>query len=294
MSERPWQLEVFDKTLKKRQKYQELQGRLPNLAAKDCLLITCGDNNGAMNFHFRANGGRWQWADVEGDANADIEQLLGEPVVHLDPAAFPYDDQSFDCIVVVDVIEHLEDDAPFFQEVQRVSKPGGILLVTVPIDDERKIANRLKERAGMGLSFYGHTRMGYSIPELNTAVSRSGFAPDMSGTFIRPVTELLELGINFGYVFTLNRKKGSSKPERQDASPGHPVAISPTTGSAFNSHSGAFRLYSLAFPVLKAITFLDKLIPFVDGHAVVVRARREAVPDRELAESRVNEVEMAR
>jgi SAM-dependent methyltransferase len=44
----------------------------------------------------------------------------------------PFDDSSFDLTVVLDVIEHLEDDVAALRELRRVTRPGGALLVTVP------------------------------------------------------------------------------------------------------------------------------------------------------------------
>lgn len=44
----------------------------------------------------------------------------------------PFDDDSFDLTVSLDVIEHLEDDVSALSELRRVTKPGGALLVTVP------------------------------------------------------------------------------------------------------------------------------------------------------------------
>ena len=44
---------------------------------KKCLLVTCGDNNGALNWYFREHGGEWTWADVSGETNDQIAQLLG-------------------------------------------------------------------------------------------------------------------------------------------------------------------------------------------------------------------------
>lgn len=44
----------------------------------------------------------------------------------------PFDDDTFDLAVSLDVIEHLEDEYTSFRELRRVIKPGGPLLVTVP------------------------------------------------------------------------------------------------------------------------------------------------------------------
>ncbi|MBV8218175.1 MAG: class I SAM-dependent methyltransferase [Solirubrobacterales bacterium] len=44
----------------------------------------------------------------------------------------PWEDGSFDLITCLDVIEHTPDDRVTLQELRRVSRPGGFLLVTVP------------------------------------------------------------------------------------------------------------------------------------------------------------------
>jgi SAM-dependent methyltransferase len=44
----------------------------------------------------------------------------------------PFEDDSFDLAVCLDVIEHLEDDRAALRELRRVLAPGGALLVTVP------------------------------------------------------------------------------------------------------------------------------------------------------------------
>jgi SAM-dependent methyltransferase len=44
----------------------------------------------------------------------------------------PFPDQSFDLVVSLDVIEHLEDDLSALRELRRTVAPGGSLLVTVP------------------------------------------------------------------------------------------------------------------------------------------------------------------
>jgi len=44
----------------------------------------------------------------------------------------PFESDSFDLAVCLDVIEHLEDDRGALRELRRVLAPGGTLLVTVP------------------------------------------------------------------------------------------------------------------------------------------------------------------
>ena len=46
--------------------------------------------------------------------------------------AVPFADQSFDTVVCLDVIEHVEDDSRLVKEFRRVLRPGGHLVLTVP------------------------------------------------------------------------------------------------------------------------------------------------------------------
>ena len=62
----PWQLRMFSKTLKKQQRLRQLRDLLGQPGQHErCLLVTCGDNNGAMNWHLRALGGHWLFSKVQ-------------------------------------------------------------------------------------------------------------------------------------------------------------------------------------------------------------------------------------
>jgi len=50
-------------------------------------------------------------------------------------------DNSFDFVVSIEVLEHVEEDYRFIEEVYRVLKPGGIFLMTTPNGDYLKIPN---------------------------------------------------------------------------------------------------------------------------------------------------------
>ena len=104
----PWQLKMFQKSLKKKLRLKALKKHLGNLSqVGQFLLVTCGDNNGAMNYHLRALGGKWQWADLEDKSLAEMAELLGEKVLHVPGGILPFSDGTFDCVVSIDVHEHL-------------------------------------------------------------------------------------------------------------------------------------------------------------------------------------------
>ncbi len=261
-----WQLQMFRRSLKKQLKLEAMLALLGDVTGKQCLLVTCGDNNGALNYYFRAQGGEWTWGDVIGDNLAEMAAFLGEPVHELSEAAFPFADGQFDGVVAIDVLEHLVEDQPFLREVRRVLRPQGFALVTVPNGDPRLLANRIKWQVGMTPEIYGHTRAGYTLVELRHSLSQGGFIPQAEGGYSRFFTEMMELIINFGYVFVLARKKGKAA-EGQ---------IAPTSGRELKTHGLAYRLYSLAYPFMRLISRLDTLLsPSGDNAVIVLGVRSE-------------------
>lgn len=64
----------------------------------------------------------------------------------------PYEDDQFDLVIGIEVIEHLEDPFAFLRELHRVAKPGGKVIVTTP--NILNINSRLRHfTTGFGLLF---------------------------------------------------------------------------------------------------------------------------------------------
>ena len=261
-AQQPWQLQMFRRSLKKQLKLDAMLAVIGDVSAQKCLLVTCGDNNGALNWHFQAHGGDWTWGDVTGENLAEMSELLGEPVLHTPEHRLPFGNDEFDCVVSIDVLEHLDDDQPFLGELRRVLRPGGRAVVTVPNGDSKLLTNRIKWRLGMTPEVYGHTRAGYTVTELRGSMEKAGFAPVGHSGYSRFFTEMMELIINFGYVFVLSRKEGN-------AEPGH---IAPTSSGELKTHGAAYRMYSLAYPIMRLVSKLDQLLPAKTNNAVIVSA----------------------
>jgi SAM-dependent methyltransferase len=262
----PWQLQMYAKSLKKRQKVDLLMRLMGKLSGQRCLLISGHDNNGAMNHHFRAAGGRWSWGQVYREGIEEMAEFLGDPVAHVDINHFPFPDAAFEVVIVIDVHEHFADFSGLNREIRRVLAPGGLAIITTPNGDTRLPVALLKRLIGMGPATYGHVVQGYRIGELEQMFQSVGMRPVGSGGYSRFFTELAELCINFGYVKLLARKKKHPKVM--------PGTIAPTSRQELQAVRKEYRLYSLIYPVMFFFSLLDRLIPGRGGYAVAVAARK--------------------
>ncbi len=266
----PWQLEVFSRGLKKNQKLNLLQKHLGDVSGQRCVLITCGDNNGALNYYLRESGGDWTWADIGEhgpEPIKEMEELLEETVHLVEPDNLPFPDDSFDCVMVIDVHEHLPNPEPFTKELHRVVRRGGRAIVTVPNGDAAKPVTIIKNMVGMTKEKYGHQRIGYSLRSLNGLMSKAGFVNYATGSYSKFFTEMLELCINFAYVQVLSKK---NKDVAVDEG-----TIAPTSQEQLSAVSGSYGLYARAFPLIKALSWLDRLIFFGTGYAVMVESKKD-------------------
>ncbi|MBN2072575.1 MAG: NAD-dependent epimerase/dehydratase family protein [Actinobacteria bacterium] len=274
----PWQLVMFKKSLKKRQKFDAIVKMLKVEKDDRCIDICSGDNTGALSYYFRELGGNWHTGDLEPENQEVIKEILKENVYFLDPEKLPFDDNYFDNMILIDTLEHMEDERPLLNEVKRVLKENGSAIFTVPNQSPKLIGNRIKNAFGMRPEKYGHRRPGYTREELIRLLETNGFTVRKAITYGKFYTEMVELGINLIYMLGSKRKKKGSSggegggPDKQ--------GISPTSKEKLGT---AYKIYSKLFPVFKLISKLDKLLVFSSGYNVVVEAgvsvKKRIVPE---------------
>lgn len=76
--------------------------------------------------------GTWAGADPAAEAVRFCSLRGQSRLVRAGAERLPFGEDSFDGIVALDLLEHLEDDRAAVAEAFRVLRPGGVLLVTVP------------------------------------------------------------------------------------------------------------------------------------------------------------------
>jgi SAM-dependent methyltransferase len=266
--EEPWQLRKFRQSLKKQQKLKTLLDVIGPLDGLSCVLLTCGDNNGALNWYFKNHGGSWTWVEAEADSLDHITELTEDPVYlfNKEDISLPLLDNSFDVVLTIDVHEHIKNPHNLNVELNRIAKSGGRVIVTTPAGNNKKLANRIKRWVGMRKEDYGHVVDGYDTPELIKQLKEVGLKPYKDTSYSRFFTEIVELCLNIVYVKGLSRRANGNFQAGQ---------IAPQNKSQIKSVEKFYRLYSYIFPIFLMISKLDAIIGFQSGYAVVVATRKD-------------------
>jgi len=93
------------------------------------------------------------------------QKLITNTGIRGDTSFLPFAAGAFDVVLCSEVIEHISDDRQAVRELARVLKPGGRLIISVPVPP-----GNIDEDA------YGHKREGYSPEDLRLLLQEQGFA----------------------------------------------------------------------------------------------------------------------
>jgi SAM-dependent methyltransferase len=260
----PWQLQLYRKSLKKKEKVESILGFLEPTRGKRCLEVSC--EKGVVSYFLRQRGGCWTHIDTEWGNALTTRSLIGENVLLFQEKALPFRTAAFDLIIAIDFLEHIEAEQVFLEEMERLLKPEGRLYITVPHSKKTLCLNRLAPKWGLTPEYYGHKREGYTLEELRDKLRQAGFEITRSREYSRFFTELVELLANLAYVFALNRgvkKKGIKG------------SISPASQEDFFAHSRSFRFYRFIYPFFWLVSQMDRLRPSGSGYVLITEAKKE-------------------
>ena len=217
--------------------------------------LDLGSDNGVISYLIRQNGGQWHSADIDKRAVEMIRDAVIENVYLIEDNKLPFDKAFFDLVVIVDLLEHIENDLQFTREISRVLKDGGTLIINVPYLKKRSFIRWLRRLVGLTDELHGHVRAGYLLDELSQLIPEYSF--EGGETYSRGFTELIDIVVSL-IVADKNNKASISRKKiigEEDLA----------------KHKRLFYLYSLFYPVMWFISKLDVFLFFLSGHRMVAR-----------------------
>lgn len=102
-----------------------------NLPTSGNAIVNVGAATGRTT-EWLSNFGEVQSLEYEKDCIEFVKDKVPFPIRHGSVLELPYADNQFDLVCAFDVIEHVENDLRAVQEMMRVCRPGGSMMITVP------------------------------------------------------------------------------------------------------------------------------------------------------------------
>ncbi len=255
-----WAVALFNRSVLKQEKFRRISELLDDPVGRTSLDI--GADNGTISYLLRQRGGRWYSADLDERAVASIRELVREGVYRLDGSRTPFANAVFDQVVVVDYLEHIPDDHVFADELARIIRPGGCVIVNVPHLKPYSLINRLRHAIGLTDEWHGHLRPGYRLEDIRRLLGPR-FEVEKAMTYSKAFSEMVDTMLNGANELRRGGSRGN-RPTRKGTI---------TTSADLRSRQKEFKLLSAIYPALWLMAKLDHLLWAQSGYKLIVRAR---------------------
>ncbi len=268
MAQDPWQIQLLKKSLKKKEKLALIEKGLAFDPRRKALDLGCAQ--GVLSYYLRRKGGFWVSTDQDLANLKTARSLLRDNLVRIAPGPLPFKSASFDLVASLDYLEHLDDDQQCLDEIGRVLKKDGELILVTPHTGKFFVLHKLRSALGLKLEDFGHKREGYSLQEIRLKLRRARLRPVLDKTYSRFFVEFLELVLNLLYIKFLSREPEEKLRDGR---------IKPSTSAEFETQKKSFRVYSFIYPLVWLCSRLDALLFFHKGYSLIVWARKDLTPD---------------
>ena len=238
------QIKLFKKLLPYQIKLREIVRLLGAVDGKACL--DAGHDNAAMSKYLRTLGGAWSTIVRREASKPIVEQAVGDKVHVYDGFNMPYDDKTFDVVILSDFLERASDDHALITECHRILKPTGRLIVDVPHAKRWSILRLFEALLGISQAKKERVRPGYTETELFQLL-KHGFDVHSVRSYTKAFVEFIDM-------FVCARASRNAE------------------GGAHDERLG--RLYSRAYPFYWLAFQLDGLLFFAKGYNLVAVAVR--------------------
>lgn len=273
---RLWQEKLFSRSVRRANKLNRLSSSLGSTINLQCLEISSGD--GVLSAQLRSLGGSWKTAVLQQEEATSLNYHLSETISLIDNEKLPFEDNTFDRLVIVDALKKFNNDYDFLHECHRVIKNDGWVIISETKRAPFSITGILQRIFGLLPSSNGAPRNGYKANELFNILKDGFDVPEIlvySNGFLESFATLGEIfqKIIVGGCYWMIKEQ-----IRQDE---------------LYRFRHLFNLANLAYPIMLLLSVLE----FIPGHKLMVKSRRrhwrprrqpKLIDGRSIAEAAIN------
>ena len=243
---------------------------------KDDKILDIGCGDGVWYLELKKRGMRVMGLDVSGyDLNKLKERAkklsLKPEVIKADAQNMPFESNAFDKAYSISTFEHIEDDKKVFEEVNRILKPKGVLVISVPMKEtplltriavrmpkaiKKLLYNEFVKKAENEEEYlenfnkhYSHYR-NYTMADIKKRVENYGFEIEKKSYNCRFFGSLIWSLYHTLKIF--ERHKSSE------------------TNYRFRSET----VFALVFPLFYLLFLIDRLLFWKKGRIIILRLRK--------------------
>ncbi len=271
-----WQEKLFKRSIRRIRKSKKIENLVGSSVNAQCLEISAGD--GIMSAHLRSLGGSWKTAVSTKNAADSIGYNINDPIVIMDHSKLPFDDHTFDKVVIIDALKGIAADQDFIRECHRVLKSDGWVIISEECRRPISITALLQYLLSVSPISKGQKRNGYTSTELYT-ILKDGF--DVPETFfysngllesLATLGEFVQKLIFNDSYWMLREKIGENE---------------------LYNYRKIYALASITYPLL----WIFSKIEFLPGHKMLIKSRRrhwrprttpKLIDGRSIAEAAIN------
>ncbi len=273
---RNWQDQLLNRSVRRTRKCSRILAALGQVSSFQCLEISEGD--GAISARLRARGGSWKTAAVTRQASDSLKHSLSENIAFIHEGKLPFEDNSFDRLVIVDALKFIEDDYAFIHECHRVLRNDGWVIIAETKRAPLSLTGLLQQLFGLSPVTRGAKRRGYRAHELFDKL-KDGFDVPETITYSNG---LLEACSTLGDVIRKSILPVPCWMVREEVS-----------GEELKRYQSLRTLGGVFYPLAKLLSVFE-IFP---GHKFIVRSRRrhwrprlqpKLIDGRSIAEAAIN------
>lgn len=273
---RIWQEKLFERSIRRRRKADRLKKLVGGTLNLQCLEVSAGD--GTISSQLRQLGGSWRTAVSTKAAADSISYSLSETITLVENGKLPFEDNTFDRLVIVDALKCFSDDYEFLHECHRVIKNDGWLVIS----ENRRVPVGLvafcQRMCGALPVSKGARRNGYKVQELFDKL-RDGY--DVPETILYS-NSLFEAAVTLG--------EGFQKMVMRDP---YWLVREKVGQDELYRYRRLYGMSGFAYPLLWLLSKLE----FLPGQKILVKSRRrhwrprlqpKLIDGRSIAEAAIN------